>query len=742
MPARSEPPSIDGTGEPQRHSLRRQLFVPFTLALALSVVVLGPVCFLLYFRDTINNRKTSLAESADAIAQLVSTNVEAHRQGILDLTVAVEEMGGADRFRLEHRLQEFHHRSPQILTLFVTDAAGNIIASERQLALGGGPLPEEAARQGVADREYFRQVRATGRPYLSDVFLGRGFGHDPIVAIAAPWKTRDGAFGGIVEGSLDLSRLEAVGAIYQPLPAVEIFIVDGRGQLLWSGPTRRDVPLSPVTNDEQGAHLTGGPVPRVLFGRCQVTGLGWTVVIQQPVREIYRQAIPQAWLTLVWMAAAFLSAGLLANLLSRRVTRPLEELSAHLDRTELGAAPPALMPLRSGAPREVAVIMQATSRLLTRLRGTYSDLSHMLADREAAIQEEIEQRTRAEQERDQLFELGLDMLCIAGFDGYFKQLNPAWQKTLGWTATELMARPYVDFIHPDDLQPTFREAQKLSLGGVTVDFENRYRTQDGGYVWLSWRATSILGEELIYAAARDISERKKMEQMKDDFISVVSHELRTPLTSIRGSLGLLLGGVAGELPEKARTLTEVAAKNSERLVRLVNDILDIEKIQSGTMAFRPVRVELMPLVEQSIESNRAYANLYDVDLQIVAAEPGARVRADADRILQVLANLLSNAAKHSPRGGTVEICVQRAGDWLRVSVTDYGRGIPLDFQSRVFEKFAQADASSTRHKGGTGLGLTISKAIIERHGGELWFDTALGEGTTFLFTLPEWELAE
>jgi signal transduction histidine kinase len=110
--------------------------------------------------------------------------------------------------------------------------------------------------------------------------------------------------------------------------------------------------------------------------------------------------------------------------------------------------------------------------------------------------------------------------------------------------------------------------------------------------------------------------------------------------------------------------------------------------------------------------------------------------------LQVLANLLSNAAKHSPRGGTVEICVQRAGDWLRVAVTDHGRGIPLDFQSRVFEKFAQADASSTRHKGGTGLGLTISKAIIERHGGELWFDTALGEGTTFSFTLPEWEFPD
>jgi PAS domain S-box-containing protein len=515
--------------------------------------------------------------------------------------------------------------------------------------------------------------------------------------------------------------------------------------LLWSEPARGAEPLAPVVLDEQGARLAGRPVPRVFLGRSQVPGLGWKVVIQQPVGDVYRSAVPQAWLTLAWMAAAFASAALLAGFLARRVTRPLEELSAHLDQTELGATPPALSPLRADAPREVAVILQSTSRLLARLHATYADLSVVLAEREATIEEEIEQRTRAERERDQLFDLGLDMLCVAGFDGYYKQLNPAWEKTLGWTLAELMARPYVDFIHPDDLEKTFREAEGLSLGGSTVDFENRYRTRDGEYIWMSWRAASILEEGLIYAAARDISERKKVEQIKDDFISVVSHELRTPLTSIRGSLGLLLGGVAGELPEKARTLTEIAATNSERLVRLVNDILDIEKIESGTMAFRPAPVDLVPLVAQAVESNRAYANLYDVELRIVRpemGEAGANVLADTDRIQQVLANLLSNAAKSSPRGGTVAIGVERGDGSLRVSVADHGPGIPLEFQSRVFEKFAQADTSSTRQKGGTGLGLSISKAIIERHGGHLWFETVPDRGTTFSFTLPEWVGAE
>jgi signal transduction histidine kinase len=243
--------------------------------------------------------------------------------------------------------------------------------------------------------------------------------------------------------------------------------------------------------------------------------------------------------------------------------------------------------------------------------------------------------------------------------------------------------------------------------------------------------------------ARDVNDRRKVEQMKSDFISVVSHELRTPLTSIRGSLGLIAGGVVGELPEKARVLVGIAAKNSDRLMRLINDILDVEKIESGQMGFRFIPQELMPLVEQALESNRAYGEQFNVGLRLLEAESGVRVRMDADRMQQVLANLLSNAAKFSPRGGTVEVRVKRRDEaGVQVAVTDHGKGIPLELQDRVFEKFFQADASSTRQKGGTGLGLSISRAIVERHGGQMGFVTAPGEGTTFWFDLPELMPAE
>lgn len=362
-----------------------------------------------------------------------------------------------------------------------------------------------------------------------------------------------------------------------------------------------------------------------------------------------------------------------------------------------------------------------------------------LARTNAALQAEIDDRARAEQERDRFFDMSAEMLCIAGYDGYFKQLNPAWEKVLGYTLEEMMARPVAELVHPDDRVLTETERQRLRLGVGVVEFENRYRTRDGSYRWLSWRATSAPERRLIYAVARDVQRQKQVEQMKNDFISVVSHELRTPLTSIRGALGLLAGGVSGELPEKARTLLEIAAKNSDRLGRLINDILDIEKIESGKMGFRFVPLELMPLLEQATESNRGYATTYEVELRIVAEVEALRVWGDADRLQQVITNLLSNACKFSPRGGVVEIGAERLpGNRVRVAVTDHGKGIPPEFQASIFEKFAQADISSTREKGGTGLGLSISKAIVERHGGRIGFESEPGVATTFSFELPEW----
>jgi PAS domain S-box-containing protein len=236
---------------------------------------------------------------------------------------------------------------------------------------------------------------------------------------------------------------------------------------------------------------------------------------------------------------------------------------------------------------------------------------------------------------------------------------------------------------------------------------------------------------LVLSVIVDISERKRLERLKDEFVSTVSHELRTPLTSISGSLGLLIGGATGKLPDAAERLLAIAQANSQRLVRLVNDILDIEKMESNRIAFHFKRVAARTLVEQAIESNRGFADGYGVRVRLDPASVPGEVHADPDRLAQVLTNLLSNAIKFSPLDGEVVVSVQERDDAVRVSVRDHGPGISADFRPHMFEKFAQADTTDARQKGGTGLGLSIVKQIVSRLGGIVNFEDAPGGGTVF-----------
>ena len=226
-----------------------------------------------------------------------------------------------------------------------------------------------------------------------------------------------------------------------------------------------------------------------------------------------------------------------------------------------------------------------------------------------------------------------------------------------------------------------------------------------------------------------------LTQAQSDFISTVSHELRTPLTSIRGSLSLLAGGVPGPLPEPARPLVDIALRNSERLLALINDLLDTQRIESGSLGLRFEEVDLPALVAQALEDNQAFGAQLGVTFRLVRSEPGLRVQGDPGRILQVLANLLSNAAKFSPPHSTVEVEIERRDGWVRTSVRDHGPGIPEDLRPRIFSRFCQGDTSSTRQTGGTGLGLSICKALVEHMGGRIGF-TAQTPGTTFHFELP------
>jgi PAS domain S-box-containing protein len=336
-----------------------------------------------------------------------------------------------------------------------------------------------------------------------------------------------------------------------------------------------------------------------------------------------------------------------------------------------------------------------------------------------------------------------EVIFQIGTAGEWLFLNRAWTEITGFSVEESIGTKFLSYVYPDERQHTL-DLFQLLIERQTEHCHHEFRclTKDGKWRWIEVYARVTLDAEgnVIGSSGtfNDITERKKVDRMKNEFVSTVSHELRTPLTSILGSLGLVTNGVAGEIPPSAKALLEIAYKNSERLVRLINDILDIEKIESGKMAFNLQPLELMPLVEQAIAANQPYGEQFRVKFVIENSLVGVKVNADSDRLMQVLTNMLSNAAKFSPPDDTVVISVSHHNQAIRVAIADHGSGIPEEFRNQIFQKFAQADSSDTRQKGGTGLGLSICKAIMEKHDGQIGFTTETNAGTTFYFDLPQW----
>src|SRR5258708_2988321 len=233
---------------------------------------------------------------------------------------------------------------------------------------------------------------------------------------------------------------------------------------------------------------------------------------------------------------------------------------------------------------------------------------------------------------------------------------------------------------------------------------------------------------------RDVTERRAIERMKDEFVSTVSHELRTPLTSLRGALGLLSSGMLGAVAEKGQRMLEIAVANTDRLVRLINDILDLERMQSGRIEVNRRTADAYSLMVQASEGLLSLAE--SAGVRIIVEPVDARLWVDSDMILQTLTNLLSNAVKFSPAGETITLSGTNQETAFTFRVTDHGRGIPGDKLESIFERFKQVDASDSRDKGGSGLGLAISRSIVTAHGGRIWAESGTGKGSIFQFSIP------
>lgn len=362
--------------------------------------------------------------------------------------------------------------------------------------------------------------------------------------------------------------------------------------------------------------------------------------------------------------------------------------------------------------------------------------------------------------------LSLDMFCTAGFDGFFKSVNPACEQILGFTSAELLSSPYLRFVHPDDCRATTTESDRLERGEFTFEFENRYLCKDGSYKWILWNAVSVPAKQLIYCVGREITERKHAEQeqkrlarnlegvnaelefrnreveratrLKSKFLANMSHELRTPLNAIIGFSDLLAEGAAGNLNSKQQRFVNHIKQGSGHLLQLINDILDLSKIEAGLLEIRCEHFAVEVALHEVVSSIRPLAIAKNIQLNPKVTKEDI-VFADRVRFKQILYNLLSNAVKFTLNNGRVDLsCSQYSGE-VRISVTDTGIGIEASDQDGIFEEFRQIKDTSKAAQEGTGLGLAITKRLVNRQGGTISVQSALGKGSCFTFTLPAGE---
>ena len=580
------------------------------------------------------------------------------------------------------------------------------------------------------------------------------------VDIAFPYHGKDGRTAGVLGAHLSWAWARDVQeSIIAPLEAsrqVEAMIVSATGVVLL-GPAglegkRLPAALVALADPARPAwrqqawpgdtrYLVGVARSR---GYQDYPGLGWSVLVRQKVETAF---VPIALLRQYALASGIALALLFSvagAFLARWITRPIKRLAHSAHALRQGET----RTIEGGASsyeevRDLADALNGLVHDLVQRRGELEQLNTTLEKRVGARTKELaaalaevqvnEQRIHTIIDTAQEAFIGVDM------EGRIVDWNTQARAMFGWSRAEALGKP-VALTVPERFRDSvdkslrrFRASGELSLLGQRVERIVSDRNGNEIPVELTLGLVASGGRPFFSIFLHDISMRKKVEQMKDEFIATASHELRTPLTSMRVSLSLLAQGAVADLDPEAQELVDIAHRHCERLVRLVNDMLDIQKIEAGGLQLNRARENMMALVEEALAAMRGFGQERQIVLE--CACPGGcedmSAEVDRDRLLQVLTNLLSNAIKFSPKGSRVVVRLEQQGEGIRIAVTDQGSGIPLAFRERIFQRFAQAGSA-----GGSGLGLSICKGIVEEHGGAISFSSVEGEGTSFYVDLP------
>ncbi|MCK4742834.1 MAG: PAS domain S-box protein [Sulfuriflexus sp.] len=424
-----------------------------------------------------------------------------------------------------------------------------------------------------------------------------------------------------------------------------------------------------------------------------------------------------------------------------RLTKPIINITSVIDDRIHGREPTAKMPINH--KDEIGVLARSFNELMNKVEESTQDYEGINRSLEDRIRERTQRLELSEKRQSSIVDSMADSLVTIDRRGVILSFNKAAIKMFGYHPNEvigcnvniLMPEPYHSD-HDSYLQNYHVTGIKKIIGTVSeVDCVRKNGNIFPAELYVS--ELELAGQKMYTGILRDVTERRHIEKIKNEFISTVSHELRTPLTSIRGALGLVTGGVVGEVSQQMKDVLNIASNNTQRLLFLINDILDVQKMESGNFNFEFERLKVLPFLEKSIHDNQTYAEENNITFSIENKIDDVCIYADKDRLMQVMVNLLSNAAKFSPKNSEVTLSIARHNGLVRISVTDLGPGIPDEFHSKLFDKFTQSDSSDTKQKGGTGLGLAISKVIVEKHMGIIDFVTHKNAGTTFYLEFSE-----
>lgn len=714
--------------------LDRSLLVVFGVTVCMALIA-SIAAYVVMTRAMVEERLSELQRESRHRADLIEVFLDRRLDA---LQAAADALPRDDELPTPETMTAWLQNQQTLLEQF---NQGLLFFDEDGVAVAESQYVPERLGTGYADRPHFQVVMMSRQPYRAAPIVGRATGL-PLLSYLVPLMRDDGTLKGLLGGVMEVNEDTINSALrrFQSTPQRSSnnqsetrsrWILDPINRLYVSHPDEDRImsPLPPPGEDRLVDAVWSNqlePVMRLDDGQrwavasVRLDTLGWVMVEAEPYDTIVQPVLNTLMRYFALMLVALLAMLLVANSILRRAIEPLTQATAHIDQMILN-------------PGSYPRLPPSHIREVDRLSWAFNELSDQRSNHEQRLSEERD-RFQA------LFAQHLDGLLLVDADSErLVECNPALSRMTESTQDELLDTPLEELFHGDHEQQRFLDWFRRLKAGLAPEAEEFMLAYHEGTSVVEVQGSLIHGADTdtalgVLLSLRDVTERHRLEKSKDAFIATVSHELKTPLTAISGSLRLLDSGAAGELPGQARSMVGLAVKNSQRLLGIVNDLLDISRVLAGKMHFSLEAVFLPPLMEEALASNRDLANQHRIELE--SHVPDYSVQADANRLRQIMDNLINNAIKFSPENSEVSIGAYRSDGQICLWVLDSGPGIPEEFEDRIFQRFAQADESDRRAQQGTGLGLAICRELAEGMGGHIDFETGRSQGALFRVWLP------